>query len=112
MTPASKGGSAAQRYIVLATARQTVLDRARKASALTIPGLVPEEGQNEHFSFSQPYQSIGARCVSHLSYFSMVRSSTPPVRKRIWPAMVDLPASTCPMNTMLRCSLRASTGWG
>lgn len=67
MTPASTAGSAAQRYIVLATARQTVLDRARKASALTIPGLVPEEGQNEHFSFSQPYQSIGARCVSHLT---------------------------------------------
>lgn len=60
-------GKAAQRYTVLAAARETVLDRARKASGLTIPGLVPEEGQNEHYSFSQPYQSIGARCVSHLT---------------------------------------------
>ncbi len=60
-------GSAAERYTVLASARQSVLDRARKASKLTIPGLIPEEGQNEHSTFEQPYQSLGARCVSHLS---------------------------------------------
>lgn len=55
----------------------------------------------------------GASQGAHLSYFSMVRSSTPPVRNRIWPAVVDLPASTCPMNTMFRCSLHpASTRAG
>lgn len=51
----------------MSAARQTVLDRARKASALTIPGLIPDEGQNEHSTFEQPYQSLGARCVSNLS---------------------------------------------
>ena len=40
------------------------------------------------------------------AHFSIVRSSTPPVRNRIWPAVVLLPASTWPMNTMLRCSLQ------
>ncbi len=58
---------AAQLYTTMSAARQTVLDRARKASSLTIPGLIPEEGQNEHSSFEQPYQSLGARCVSNLS---------------------------------------------
>lgn len=32
------------------------------------------------------------------------------VRYRIWPPVVDLPASTWPMNTMLRCSLRRTPG--
>lgn len=71
MAAPEKGGpaeiKAAALYTTLSAARQTVLDRARKASALTIPGLIPEEGQNEHSSFDQPYQSLGARCVSHLS---------------------------------------------
>lgn len=62
-----KAPRAASLYTTLSAARQTVLDRARKASSLTIPGLIPEEGQNEHTSFEQPYQSLGARCVSHLS---------------------------------------------
>ena len=44
--------------------------------------------------------------AAHFSYFWMVRSSTPPVRYRIWPPVVDLPASTCPMNTIFKCSLR------
>ena len=38
------------------------------------------------------------------SYFWIVRSSTLPVRNRICPPIVDFPASTWPMNTMLRCS--------
>lgn len=58
---------AAALYTTLSATRQSVLDRARKAAALTIPGLIPEEGQNEHSTFEQPYQSLGARCVSHLS---------------------------------------------
>lgn len=60
-------GKAAARYTVMSAPRQTVLERARKASALTIPGLIPLDGQNEHSTFEQPYQSLGARCVSHLS---------------------------------------------
>ena len=46
---------------------------------------------------------------THRSYFWMVLSSTPPVRYRIWPPMVDLPASTCPMNTTFKWSLREAS---
>ncbi len=63
----SQVGNAAARYTVMSAVRQTVLERARKASALTIPGIIPLDGQNEHSTFEQPYQSLGARCVSHLS---------------------------------------------
>lgn len=59
--------SAAARYGALTPARDPVLQRARDASRLTIPGLIPVEGQNEHTVFEQPYQSLGARCVSSLS---------------------------------------------
>lgn len=61
---------AAAEYSTMTATRQTVLERARKASQLTIPGLVPEEGQNEHSTFEQPYQSLGSRCVSHLASVS------------------------------------------
>lgn len=60
-------GKAAERYVTGSPNRQTVLERARKASSLTIPGMIPLDGQNEHSTFSQPYQSLGSRCVSHLS---------------------------------------------
>lgn len=60
-------GSGPEIYNRLSTARTTVLDRARAASKLTIPGLIPDEGQNEHATFEQPYQSMGSRCVKHLS---------------------------------------------
>lgn len=59
--------TAAARFNALLTARTTVLDKARAASRLTIPGLVPESGQNEHFTPTQPYQSVGAHGVRSLS---------------------------------------------
>lgn len=57
-----------------------------------------------------PSAPAGARRRQPGPHFSMVRSSTPPVRNRIWPAVVDLPASTWPMNTMFRCSLQQAAG--
>ncbi|MFN3582785.1 portal protein [Phenylobacterium sp.] len=59
--------TAAARYGALSAARDPVLQRARDAARLTIPGLIPVEGQNEHTIHEQPYQSLGARCVSSLS---------------------------------------------
>lgn len=59
--------TAAARYGALSAARDAVLQRARDAARLTIPGLIPVDGQNEHTVFEQPYQSLGARCVSSLS---------------------------------------------
>mmetsp|Transcript_61090 Transcript_61090/g.133754 ORF Transcript_61090/g.133754 Transcript_61090/m.133754 type:complete len:260 (+) Transcript_61090:706-1485(+) len=38
-------------------------------------------------------------------YFSIVRSSTMPHKNKMFPQVVDLPASTWPMKTTLRCGL-------
>lgn len=59
--------TAAARFSALSAARTTVLDRAREASRLTIPGLVPEAGQNEHYTPTQPFQSIGSNGLRALS---------------------------------------------
>jgi len=60
------------RYTQLSTSRQTALERARSNSALTIPGLIPEDGQDSNSTFSQPYQSLGARCVNNLAAWLLV----------------------------------------
>lgn len=60
------------RYAQLSTARNTALQRARKNSGLTIPGLVPEDGQDANSSFTQPYQSLGARCVNNLAAWLLI----------------------------------------
>lgn len=60
------------RYELLRSARNTILDRARKNAALTIPGLVPEAAQDSNSSFSQPYQSLGARCVNNLASWLLI----------------------------------------
>jgi hypothetical protein len=60
------------RYTQLSGNRRTALDRARQNSTLTIPGLVPEDGQDSGASFSQPYQSLGARAVNNLSAWLLV----------------------------------------
>jgi len=59
--------SAAARFSALSAVRNTALHNAREASRLTIPGLIPSEGQNEHFIAEQPYQSVGADGVRSLS---------------------------------------------
>ncbi|PXA91185.1 hypothetical protein DMC25_06425 [Caulobacter sp. D4A] len=59
-------------YNALTPARSTVLERAREASALTIPGMIPDEGQNEHFVSVQPYNSVSARGVASLAARSLL----------------------------------------
>lgn len=59
--------TAKARYNLGAGKRDKTLERARRASELTIPGLIPAEGQSESSSFSQPYQSLGAQCVANLA---------------------------------------------
>lgn len=58
--------NAATRFSAMQTSRSSVLDKARQASRLTIPGLIPEDGQNEHHTSTQPYQSVGAHGVRTL----------------------------------------------
>ena len=47
--------------------RKQFLTRAREASELTIPYLVPPEGHNESSVYPTPFQGMGARGVNNLS---------------------------------------------
>jgi hypothetical protein len=67
ITPVAK-----QRYAQLQSSRDSALRRARQNSRLTIPGLVPEDGQDSNTSFDQPYQSLGARAVNNLAAWLLV----------------------------------------
>lgn len=62
---------------MLRSGRTTILDRARRNSELTIPGLVPADGQDGSTSFNQPYQSLGARCVNNLASWMLVTQFPP-----------------------------------
>lgn len=53
--------TSASRYTNLQGTRQTVLDRARECSKLTLPWMVPPEGITEGAKFPTPHQSVGAR---------------------------------------------------
>jgi len=72
ITPVAK-----TRYETLKGGRNTPLERARRNSELTIPGLIPADGQDSSTSFSQPYQSLGARCVNNLSAWMLVTQFPP-----------------------------------
>ena len=53
--------SVAGRYTQLESHRHSFLERARDASELTIPTLVPPEGHSGSTLYKTPYQSVGAR---------------------------------------------------
>lgn len=55
------------RYRQLEAARQPFLDRARDASRLTIPSLIPPSGHSAHSKLPTPFQGIGARGVNNLA---------------------------------------------
>ena len=59
--------SAESRYKALETDRQPFIDRAREASKLTLPYVMPEEGHNSHSRLYTPFQGIGARGVNNLA---------------------------------------------
>lgn len=59
--------SVAGRYSSLEAHRHTFLQRARDASELTIPTLVPPEGHSGSTLYTNPYQSVGARGVNNLA---------------------------------------------
>ena len=56
--------SAEGRYESLSMQRSGPLQRARLASELTIPGIMPPEGASDSTELSQPFQSVGARGVN------------------------------------------------
>jgi hypothetical protein len=72
--------TAAQRYALLQRARNTVLEQARSAAKLTIPGLIPEQGASDpHDVATQPYSSLGARGVNNVAA-KLLLSLFPPQR--------------------------------
>jgi len=60
-------GKAAAKYGQLSSDRNAFLQRARDASKVTIPGLIPEAGASEKGALRTPYQSLGARGVNYLA---------------------------------------------
>ena len=70
-------GSAEGLYTQLSAQRSTYLERARDASRLTIPTLMPDEGETAHKRFPSPYQSVGARGVNNLAS-ALLLSLLPP----------------------------------
>jgi len=60
--------TAKSEYTRLCTRRDWFLERARQASLLTLPGLIPEEGVEESGGhLPAPYQSMGAHGCNNLS---------------------------------------------
>ena len=62
-----KQGKVAGMYTNLSSGRWSFLDRARTASEITIPSLLPVEGHTGSSILPTPYQSIGAEGINNLS---------------------------------------------
>ena len=70
-------GSAESLYTRLCGHRDPYLQRARDASKLTIPMILPDEGHTSSSKLPTPYQSVGARGVNNLSS-ALLLSLLPP----------------------------------
>lgn len=57
----------ASRFTLLSVKRESFLRRAREASRLTIPSLIPPEGHTGDTVLPSPWQSVGSRGVNHLA---------------------------------------------
>ena len=64
-------------YLKLETQRFSYLERARDCSRLTLPHLIPDEGNQTASKFPTPYQSVGARGVNNLAS-ALLLSLLPP----------------------------------
>lgn len=64
MTPAS---TLKERFLLLDSRRQEVLNRAERAALLTIPALHVRSGHTENSKLPTPYQGVGARAVNSLA---------------------------------------------
>lgn len=79
----NKGDTAHSRYEVLKVEREGFLKRAREASKLTLPSLIPPEGVTGTSDLYKPFQSVGASGVRNLSsklLMSLFPPNTPPFR--------------------------------
>lgn len=64
-------GTIGARYTTLCSIREPYLRRGRACAKLTIPSLLPEEGQTASTDFPQPWNSFGARGTNVVSAKSM-----------------------------------------
>lgn len=72
--------------------RSGVLQRARDASKLTLPSILPDEGDDENTALPQPYQSLGARGVNNLAsklLLALLPPSTSFFRFSVDPEVLD-----------------------
>lgn len=60
-------GAAKSRYEQMTPVRDSYLRRARKASKLTIPSIVPPDGHSHSTELPTPFQGLGARGVNNLA---------------------------------------------
>lgn len=60
-------GTIKARYMKYNLNRSPMLERARECAALTIPSLLPPEGETETMVLPTPHQSLGARGVNNLA---------------------------------------------
>lgn len=67
MVYSDQNQTVASRYAHLMVSRESYLRRARDASKLTIPSLIPPEGHSESTIYETPYQAVGARGVNNLA---------------------------------------------
>lgn len=77
---------AAARYEQLRGERDQFLTRAREASKLTIPSLVPPEGHTGSDDLFKPFQSLGSRGVNNLAskmVMALFPPNTPPFRWKV-----------------------------
>lgn len=70
-------GPAAGRYEALKKYREPYLKRAREAAELTVPHLMPAEGDTGNDPLYQPYQSLGARGVRNLASKLLITTLPP-----------------------------------
>jgi len=70
-------GAAQSLYTKLCADRDPYIQRARDASKLTIPTVMPDEGHSHHSKLPTPYQSVGARGVNNLAS-ALLLSLLPP----------------------------------
>ena len=63
-----KGTTLAGRYDQLKTNRDPFLQRGRDCAKVTIPSICPDSNQGDHGKLKTPWQSTGARGVTHLAH--------------------------------------------
>ena len=67
MTEPQNTGTAKSRYQKMVSIREPYLTRARDASLLTIPSLLPPDGHTGDTKLYTPWQGMGARCVNSMA---------------------------------------------